>query len=167
MPPARRKNDAGPAYTRARNRRGATVSDCAEMAAASHSDSMLRAHWRSQCLLFQFACVTRGYAGRACAERSQSECPRHTGLLAETWFHRDPLAPLGAAARQHLLAALGLHARAKSMFLRSLAPVGLECSLGHEKYLLLIRSRVLRQTLSINDGRATRQSRRIPGTVTV
>ena len=66
--------------------------------------------------------------------------PRPTRLLAETWFHRDPLAPLGAAARQHLLAALGLHARAKSVFLRSLAPVGLECTLRHEKYELLIPS---------------------------
>jgi hypothetical protein len=57
--------------------------------------------------------------------------PRY--LFAETWFHRDPLAPLGAAAGKNLLAALGLHARAKSVLLRSLAPVGLECTLGHEK----------------------------------
>ena len=54
-------------------------------------------------------------------------------LLSETWFHRDPLASLGAAARQNLLAAPGLHARAESVLLRSLAPVGLECTLGHEK----------------------------------
>jgi hypothetical protein len=73
-----------------------------------------------------------------------------TGLFAETWFHRDPFAPLGAPAGNNLLAALGLHARAKSVCLRSLAPVGLECTLGHEKYLLLIRSTVLGQTVSIN-----------------
>jgi hypothetical protein len=36
------------------------------------------------------------------------------------------------------------------VYLRSLAPVGLECTLGHEKYLLLIRSTVLGQTTSIN-----------------
>src|ERR1700690_1232558 len=75
---------------------------------------------------------------------------RATGLFAETWFHRDPFAPLGAPAGNYLLAALGLHARAKSVCLRSLAPVGLECTLGHEKYLLLIRSTVLGQTVSIN-----------------
>ena len=74
-----------------------------------------------------------------------------TGLFAESWFHRDPLAPLGAPAGNYLLAALGLHARAKSVCLRSLAPVGLECTLGHEKYLLLIRSTVLGQTVSINE----------------
>ena len=61
------------------------------------------------------------------------ESPRHIELVAETWFHRDPLAPLGAAAGNHLLAALGLHARAKAVLLGSLAPVGLECTLGHEK----------------------------------
>jgi hypothetical protein len=37
------------------------------------------------------------------------------------------------------------------MLLGSLAPVGLECTLGHEKWVLLVRSTVLRQTLSIND----------------
>jgi hypothetical protein len=73
-----------------------------------------------------------------------------TGLFAETWFHRDPFAPLGAPAGNYLLAALGLHARAKSVCLRSLAPVRLECTLGHEKYVLLIRSTVLGQTVSIN-----------------
>src|ERR1019366_549535 len=75
---------------------------------------------------------------------------RATGLFAESWFHRDPLAPLGATAGNNFLAALGLHAHAKSVCLRSLAPVGLECTLGHEKYLLLIRSTVLGQTVSIN-----------------
>jgi hypothetical protein len=53
-------------------------------------------------------------------------------LIAEAGFHRDPFAPFSAAAGQYLLAALGLHARAKSMCLDSLAPVGLECTLGHE-----------------------------------
>jgi hypothetical protein len=78
--------------------------------------------------------------------------PRHTRLLfAESWFYGDPLAPLGATAGKNFLAALGLHARAKSVLLGSLAPVGLECTLGHEKWTLLIWSTVLRQTMSINE----------------
>ena len=74
---------------------------------------------------------------------------RATGLFAETWFHRDPLAPLGATAGKYFLAALGLHARAKAVYLRSLAPVGLECTLGQSSSLL-IPSTVLGQTVSIN-----------------
>ena len=54
-------------------------------------------------------------------------------LFAETWFHRDPLAPLGAAAGKNLLAALGLHARAESVLFAPLAPIGLERTLRHEK----------------------------------
>jgi hypothetical protein len=46
---------------------------------------------------------------------SMRDHPRY--LFAETWFHRDPFAPLGAAAGKNLLAALGLHARAKSVLL--------------------------------------------------
>jgi|SRR5579864_6112095 len=69
--------------------------------------------------------------GAACG--NADDVPRHTGLFAETWFHRDPLAPLGATAGKYFLAALGLHARAKSVLLGSLAPVGLECTLGHER----------------------------------
>ena len=88
--------------------------------------------------------------------------PCVTGLFAETWFHRDPFAPLGAPAGNYLLAALGLHARAKSVCLRSLAPVGLECTLGHEKYWLLIRSTVLGQTVSINHFRHYLQTH-LPG----
>jgi hypothetical protein len=54
-------------------------------------------------------------------------------LLAEAGLDRHPFPPLGAAAGKHLLAALGLHAHAKSMFLASLAPVRLERTFGHEK----------------------------------
>jgi len=54
-------------------------------------------------------------------------------LLAKAGLYRHPFAPLGAAAGKHLLAALGLHARAKSMLLDSLAPVRLERTFGHEK----------------------------------
>jgi hypothetical protein len=74
-------------------------------------------------------------------EADKIVCPRlgisrmliRENLFAKTWFHGDPLAPLGATAGKNFLAALGLHARAKSVLLRSLAPVGLECTLGHEK----------------------------------
>jgi hypothetical protein len=88
---------------------------------------------------------------------------RITGLIAETWFYRDPFAPLGAPAGNYLLAALGLHALAKSVCLRSLAPVGLECTLGHEKYLLLIRLTVFGQTMSINHPRHYLQTALPPG----
>jgi hypothetical protein len=74
---------------------------------------------------------------------------RATGLFAETWLYRDPLAPLGATAGNYFLAALGLHAHAKSVYLGSLAPVGLECTLGQSSSLL-IPSTVLGQTVSIN-----------------
>jgi hypothetical protein len=66
-------------------------------------------------------------------ERLAENSAATAGLVAETWFYRDPFAPLGAPAGNNLLAALGLHALAKSMNFRSLAPVGLECTLGHEK----------------------------------
>jgi len=91
--------------------------------------------------------------------RTRAETPAPHGLLAEAWFHRDPLAPLGAAARKNLLAALGPHAHAKSVLLGSLAPVGLECTLGHEKCVLLSRSTVLGQTVSINHRLQMRQAR--------
>jgi hypothetical protein len=45
------------------------------------------------------------------------------------------------------------------VLLRSLAPVGLECTLGHEKWLLLISSTVLAQTVSINHPAHYRQTR--------
>ena len=61
------------------------------------------------------------------------ESPRHIELVAETWFHRDPLAPFGTTAGNNSLTALGLHAREKAVLLGSPAPVGLECTLGHEK----------------------------------
>jgi hypothetical protein len=54
-------------------------------------------------------------------------------LLAEAGLHGDPLPSFGAAAGNYLLAALGLHARAKAMLLASPAPVRLECTLGHER----------------------------------
>src|ERR1700758_4856970 len=79
-------------------------------------------------------------------------------LLAETGLHRNPLATLRAPARQHCGSALGLHARSESVLLRALTPVRLESALGHEKWLLLIRSMAFRQTTSINDLPRTRQT---------
>ena len=83
-------------------------------------------------------CVLR--PGRGCETAPQnrlrfddSRKTAHDKLFAKTGFYRDPLAPLGAAAGKNLLAALGLHARAKSMLFDSLAPIGLERTFGHEK----------------------------------
>jgi len=105
-------------------------------------------HGLSFRLLVPDCCCPIAGAARGNADRSV----RATRLFAESWFYRDPLAPLGATAGKNFLAALGLHARAKSVLLGSLAPVGLECTFGHEKSVLLIGSTVLRQTMSINDG---------------
>ena len=60
-----------------------------------------------------------------------------SGLIAEARADRDALAPLGPTARQHRPAALGLHARTKSVRLRAVTTVGLECALGHSKTALL------------------------------
>src|SRR5450755_4190306 len=59
-------------------------------------------------------------------------------LLTEAGLHRHPLAALGAPARNHRAAGLGLHSRKKSVCLRAVTTVGLECALGHEKSLLLM-----------------------------
>ena len=59
-------------------------------------------------------------------------------LLTEAGLHRHPLAALGAPPRNHRAAALGLHPRKKSVRLRAVTTVGLECALGHEKSLLLM-----------------------------
>jgi hypothetical protein len=56
------------------------------------------------------------------------------------------------------LAALGLHARAKSVLLRSLAPVRLECSLGHKEWLLLTGSIFSNQIISINHAQRHHQA---------
>jgi hypothetical protein len=53
-------------------------------------------------------------------------------LLTEAGLHRHSLASLGAPARDHRLAALGLHSGAKSVRLRAVTSVRLESALGHE-----------------------------------
>ena len=109
-----------------------------------------------------FTAASHSAAGRDTAREPQREflvktAPyspwgRGTNLFAEAGFHGNPLAAFGAAARQNLGSAFGLHPRAESVLLRALAPVGLESTFGHEKRLLLIRSIAERQTKSINDG---------------
>jgi hypothetical protein len=84
---------------------------------------------------------------------------KNGSLFAEAGLHRHPLATFGAPARQYRGSALGLHARTESVLLRALTPVRLESALGHEKWLLLIRSMAFRQTMSINDAGQTRQTR--------
>src|SRR5450432_603151 len=58
-------------------------------------------------------------------------------LLTEAGLYRHALAALGAPARNYGAAGLGLHPRKKSVRLRAVTTVGLECALGHEKSLLL------------------------------
>jgi hypothetical protein len=60
-------------------------------------------------------------------------------LFTEAGLHRHPLAPLGAPTRDHRLAALGLHPGTKSVRLRAVTSVRLECPFGHETSLLLIQ----------------------------
>jgi hypothetical protein len=78
---------------------------------------------------------------------------RPAKLFTESGLHRNPLAALGAPPRNHRPTTLGLHAGAKAVRLRPLTPVRLECALGHEKSLLLIRIIALGQTKSINEER--------------
>jgi hypothetical protein len=59
------------------------------------------------------------------------------GLVAITRRYGDALASLGTTARQHRPTALGLHARTKSVRLRAVTTVGLECALRHAKTALL------------------------------
>ena len=72
-------------------------------------------------------------------------------LLPEAGLDRNPLATLGATAGNYRASALGLHTRPKTVRLRTVTAVRLECALRHEKYLLLIRSIALKRTKSIND----------------
>jgi hypothetical protein len=81
--------------------------------------------------------------------------PEKGNLFTKTGLHRHPLATFGPAPRDHRATRLGLHAGEKSVRLRAVTPVGLECALGHEKHLLLVRKIALKQTVSINDGART------------
>ena len=53
-------------------------------------------------------------------------------LLTEAGLHRHSLASFSAPARDHRLAALGLHPGSKSVRLRAVTSVRLESALGHE-----------------------------------
>jgi hypothetical protein len=64
------------------------------------------------------------------------------GLVAETSADSNALAPDGATAVQHGCAGLGLHSRAETMCLHTVAAIGLKCALGHE-YALLFPERNL------------------------
>jgi hypothetical protein len=74
-------------------------------------------------------------------------------LFTEAGLYRHPLAALGSPARDYRLAALGLHTRAKSVRLRAVTSVGLECALGHETWLLLTSIVAIGRIGSINDAR--------------
>src|ERR1700681_1037550 len=72
--------------------------------------------------------------------KSSANSGKGEALLTEAGFHRHPLAALGAPARNHRAAGLGLHPGTKSVRLRAVTTVVLECALGHEKSLLLMNS---------------------------
>jgi hypothetical protein len=57
-------------------------------------------------------------------------------LVAEAGTYGNLVATLRATARQYGSAALGLHARAKSMGLGTMTAVRLKCALGHKAALL-------------------------------
>ena len=79
-------------------------------------------------------------------------------LVAEPGRHRDALAPLGATARKHGLAALGLHTLPESVHLGAFAAIGLKCALGHARTALLVEKNSVVQTPSISEGEHKRQT---------
>jgi hypothetical protein len=56
---------------------------------------------------------------------------------------RDALAPGGAAATEHGGAGFGLHARPEAVHFRTVAAVGLKCTLGHGDPLLFSKENLL------------------------
>lgn len=52
-------------------------------------------------------------------------------LITIPGLHGNPLAALGAAAREHGLSTLGLHTGPESVRLRAVTTIGLECALRH------------------------------------
>jgi hypothetical protein len=79
-------------------------------------------------------------------------------LFAEAGLYRHPLAAFGTTPREHRLAALGFHTSTKSVRLRAVTTVRLECTLGHERLLLLNGPLTLGQVKSINDAHTERQT---------
>ncbi len=59
-------------------------------------------------------------------------------LVAITRRNRDALASLGATARKHGLAALGLHTLPEAVHFGAFAAIGLKCALGHAETALLV-----------------------------
>jgi hypothetical protein len=56
---------------------------------------------------------------------------------------RDALAPGGAAAAEHGGAGFGLHSRPEAVHFRTVAAVGLKCTLGHGDPLLFSKENLL------------------------
>ena len=137
-----RRNAGAPVCTRARNPRAGATARCAgnllRLRDPDRSPLPL-ARERSQHASTQIANLPR------IPEKGET-------LLTEAGFHRHPLAALGAPPRNYRAAGLGLHPRKKSVRLRAVTTVGLECALGHEKSLLLMNwvSRLKRRR-SINE----------------
>ncbi len=80
---------------------------------------------------------------------------KQSKLVAVSGADGDALAPLGAAAREHCGATLGLHAATEAMGFGATAAVGLKCALRHldaflkflEKFFRLFSTRLPMQLL--------------------
>ena len=106
-------------------------------------------------------CVTVGHHLRSERLRSQhsspsSVCGNFRDCRKGKFTRGSQVSPRRAcvpwrAGAKALRAALGLHPRSKSVLLRTVTPVRLECALGHEKSLLLVSSMAYGQTKSINE----------------
>ena len=64
-------------------------------------------------------------------------------LVAVAGTHRNALASLGAAAGKHRGPGLGFHPCQKTVCLRPMAAVRLECALGHSTALLYLTLKFL------------------------
>ena len=73
---------------------------------------------------------------KTCAMYGIRHCEKR--LVAVAGAYSNALAALGAAARKHRCPCLGLHPRQKAVGLRSVAPIGLKCALGHNTALLYL-----------------------------
>ena len=124
------RNAGAPVCTRARNPHAGADARCAGTCCRRDADTV--------------AAAIRPRVAFTARLKPDCESSANSGkgeaLLTEAGLHRHPLATLGAPARNHRAAGLGLHPRKKSVRLRAVTTVGLECALGHEKSLLLIRS---------------------------
>ena len=149
--------------------RGTAVGVLRRSRPASSEPADATARWLEpvSCCCEERSVTRRGLSlkkGRKNNCRSVETCGRHA-LVAEARLHGDTVPSLGATARQHSSASLGLHARAEAMHLGAVAAVGLEGTLGH-RTVLIRESLPYGQVLSIADSVQIRQSPSFRGVAT-